>query len=399
MIKSREVPISENAIHYLITLVGISFIVTACFSVIYFVDQNEQLFFLTMVVGSAYLATLILFIQKQTTLAVHFTAFIASSAVLYASLITSDVIVWIPATALMLFLTLNHSATIWTKYIFIGTVVVLIIDHNNIAPLYHSTEAINIIFALSAVFIISRLFLKRLDQQQQEIIQQSQTIAQEQALIKQAEAEKQISSGVAHLINNEMQAINNYAFLLQQKITEPQQLEMLDSIYQLSLKAGDHATQLLHYSNNSNIELNATDIRKSILDWHQQNDSSPDSTKLLLNLGDSPVICPANAATFHNVIHELWKNAVEACDRNGTIVITLKTTAEQAIIQVIDNGHGMSGETLNNVFKPFYSTRFTGRGLGLASIKGIMEAHHGTIHIESREGYGTKVTLTLLLSN
>jgi signal transduction histidine kinase len=62
---------------------------------------------------------------------------------------------------------------------------------------------------------------------------------------------------------------------------------------------------------------------------------------------------------------------------------------------VIDTGKGMSPEVVAKAFKPFFSTRPGGTGLGLATTRKIVEAHGGTIELESAEGRGTKFTIHL----
>jgi two-component system, cell cycle sensor histidine kinase and response regulator CckA len=61
-----------------------------------------------------------------------------------------------------------------------------------------------------------------------------------------------------------------------------------------------------------------------------------------------------------------------------------------AFVVVEDNGCGMDEETCSRIFDPFYSTKFTGRGLGLAAVLGIVRGHHGVIHVRSQLGRGTQ---------
>jgi signal transduction histidine kinase len=64
-------------------------------------------------------------------------------------------------------------------------------------------------------------------------------------------------------------------------------------------------------------------------------------------------------------------------------------------VDISDTGVGMSQEVLSRVFEPFFSTKSGGTGLGLANVKKIMELHKGNIEIESTEGQGTRVIISI----
>jgi CheY-like chemotaxis protein len=68
-------------------------------------------------------------------------------------------------------------------------------------------------------------------------------------------------------------------------------------------------------------------------------------------------------------------------------------------LEVTDNGRGMSPETQARIFDPFFSTKFTGRGLGLAAVLGIVRGHSGALKVESQEGVGTTFRLLLPASS
>jgi CheY-like chemotaxis protein len=69
-----------------------------------------------------------------------------------------------------------------------------------------------------------------------------------------------------------------------------------------------------------------------------------------------------------------------------------------AFLEITDTGCGMDGKTLARIFEPFYSTKFTGRGLGLSAALGIMRSHHGFIKVRSAPGEGTTFLLLLPLA-
>jgi CheY-like chemotaxis protein len=80
------------------------------------------------------------------------------------------------------------------------------------------------------------------------------------------------------------------------------------------------------------------------------------------------------------------------CDRNlldGSLTAESLEPGLYAFLEVSDNGCGMSGETLQRIFEPFYSTKFTGRGLGMSAVMGIVKTHGGALLVESEPGRGT----------
>ena len=102
---------------------------------------------------------------------------------------------------------------------------------------------------------------------------------------------------------------------------------------------------------------------------------------------------------FERVIINLITNARKAVAPGGTIEI--QTWEDKDILHMVflDNGSGMSRETLNHLFEPFYSKSDRGTGLGMIIIKNIVEVHDGSVSVKSREGEGTKVHLTLPLTH
>jgi signal transduction histidine kinase len=100
------------------------------------------------------------------------------------------------------------------------------------------------------------------------------------------------------------------------------------------------------------------------------------------------------------VFNNLIKNAIQATpdSRSTDITITISRTEEQIQIDVADNGIGIPNEKKNKIFTPYFTTKSTGTGLGLAMVRQIVENHHGTIDFDSTENIGTTFTIMLPLS-
>lgn len=100
---------------------------------------------------------------------------------------------------------------------------------------------------------------------------------------------------------------------------------------------------------------------------------------------------------FKQAMLNLLLNAEQAMPKGGEITIQATIAPENLTLNLIDTGKGISAEGLEKIFKPFYSTRPGGTGLGLPTTKKIIEAHGGTIGAQSEPGKGTKFSIRLPL--
>jgi signal transduction histidine kinase len=98
------------------------------------------------------------------------------------------------------------------------------------------------------------------------------------------------------------------------------------------------------------------------------------------------------------MIKDMVRNSVEAMPHGGTITIESLVEHKQAILEISDQGAGMSAEIKSRIFEPFFTTKEgVGRGLGMSKVYGIITAHNGTIDIESEIGRGSKITVKIPL--
>ena len=98
---------------------------------------------------------------------------------------------------------------------------------------------------------------------------------------------------------------------------------------------------------------------------------------------------------MHQVMLNLLLNAVQAIDGAGTVRIVMHAKKNRALISVTDSGRGISPEHLPFIFRPFYTTKGNGTGLGLSLARRIVEDHRGRIEVESELGHGTEFLITL----
>ncbi len=104
------------------------------------------------------------------------------------------------------------------------------------------------------------------------------------------------------------------------------------------------------------------------------------------NAGEQDISAMINAPLFDWVIENLLKNALDAMDGQGSIQVSLKNEATQLIIDVTDTGKGISKKNIPNVFKPGFTTKKRGWGLGLSLSKRIIEQYHkGELFVKHSE--------------
>src|SRR6185437_1926127 len=91
-------------------------------------------------------------------------------------------------------------------------------------------------------------------------------------------------------------------------------------------------------------------------------------------------------------------NAVEAMGENGVLEISTSKKNEKCIVQIADNGVGMSKSDMDRLFEPYFTTKEKGNGLGLANTQNIILGHKGSISAESEPGKGTVFTISFIIS-
>ncbi len=94
-------------------------------------------------------------------------------------------------------------------------------------------------------------------------------------------------------------------------------------------------------------------------------------------------------------IFNIILNAFQAMPEGGDLTVSTKTSNGKAFIIVSDTGIGVSKENIQKLFDPFFSTKSTGLGLGLAMTKRVVEEHGGKVDFQSEEGKGSTITISL----
>lgn len=222
-----------------------------------------------------------------------------------------------------------------------------------------------------------------------------------------------IAGGLSHDFNNLITAIQGYLSCaeLELPVSSPAR-PFLAHIREACGRATDLTHAMLAYAGDAHfrwqrIELNALVqevVAQSLSDLKADEDIDTDLCETLPPLEGDP-------DQLGHALRELLENAFESRDSGVKVRVATgqgpvdlagldfdffdpdSTVGACLWLSVADDGPGMDFDTQRRMFDPFFSTRFAGRGLGLASVHGIMRSHHGGIRVASRPGQGTTVTL------
>ncbi len=222
-----------------------------------------------------------------------------------------------------------------------------------------------------------------------------------------------IAGGIAHDFNNLLTAILGNAELCRLDIPDGLESGYLDEIVNASQQGAGLCRQLLAYSGRARFHIEPVDLGQLVQEMVQILAVSM-SKRAQLHCRfepDLPVI-EADASQLRQVVMNLITNASEALgDKDGYIAVDVRvldaersqldafpsgcTLPERRYVrlEVADTGCGMSAAVRERLFEPFYSTKFAGRGLGLAAVLGIVRGHRGAVRVESTPGQGTCVVL------
>jgi len=221
-----------------------------------------------------------------------------------------------------------------------------------------------------------------------------------------------LAGGIAHDFNNLLVGILGNVGLAHLEMPPDSPLRpYCEQIEQAAFRARDLTNQLLAFAGKGKFQIvaaNLSDLVRDTADLLRV--SIPRRVALDLHLApDLPPIL-ADATQIRQVVMNLLTNASEAVgDSPGTItLVTGSVHADRAylagafvdedipegdyvFLDVSDTGCGMDAETRAKIFDPFFSTKFSGRGLGLAAVLGIVRGHRGAVRVYSEPGQGTAV--------
>jgi len=229
-----------------------------------------------------------------------------------------------------------------------------------------------------------------------------------------------LAGGIAHDFNNLLMAVLGHADLALDAL--PGTSEARDDLAEIraaAQRATELCKQMLAYSGKGRFVIQAVELQKVVEEMlHMLRVSISKNSILKLNFSPNLPSVDADASQLRQVVMNLVVNASEAIsERSGVITLSTgvmdcdRTYLSEAwldeqlpegmyvFIEVADTGCGMDAETRARIFDPFFSTKFTGRGLGLAAVLGIVRGHRGAIKVYSELGRGSTLKVLFPVSH
>ena len=207
----------------------------------------------------------------------------------------------------------------------------------------------------------------------------------------------QMAASIAHEIRNPLTSLKGFTDLLKIDATEDAQmyLSVIDSELQ---RMEQILSELLMLSKPANFNMELLEIDKVV--QHVIDLMMPDALmkNVMIQFNSPPgnVLIEGNQNRLKQVILNLIKNAIESMYNGGTVKVEMCVNSGSILeLSITDEGSGMTNETIENLFQPFYTTKTTGTGLGLPFVKKVIEEHDGEIVIESELKKGTRFSLHL----
>ncbi len=224
-----------------------------------------------------------------------------------------------------------------------------------------------------------------------------------------------LAGGIAHDFNNILMGVlGNADLALTQLPSHSPVYRRVELIFKAARRASELVKQMLAYSGKGKLVVGDFNLNEIIMDMKSLLESSASKkNRLRFELAEDLPSVEADITQLRQIMLNLVINASEAIGKgDGLITITtsirdyglkpsetfanlsqLRASDSCVVLEVSDTGCGMDDETRARIFDPFFSTKFTGRGLGLAAVLGIVRGHAAEIGVNSEPGRGTTFTV------
>jgi two-component system, NtrC family, sensor histidine kinase HydH len=216
----------------------------------------------------------------------------------------------------------------------------------------------------------------------------------------------QLAGGLAHEIRNPLSTVSLNLDLLAEDFQKPESprdrrvLQRVERLQHEVYRLRDILENFLRFARVQDLGLVSTDLNTivdEVCDFYEPTASTKGIVIRTFLAADLP-LTGIDADLFKQALLNLVLNAEHAMPSGGELMLTTRREGPSIVLDVIDTGVGMTEEVRARIFDAFFSTRPAGSGLGLATARKIIEAHGGTIQVQSEPGKGSQFTVRLPVS-
>lgn len=209
-----------------------------------------------------------------------------------------------------------------------------------------------------------------------------------------------LAAGVAHEIRNPLSSIKGFAtYFKERSENSPEDKNISEIMIQETDRMNRVIGQLLEFARPVTISLKKIEIKPYILNSLKLVEMQASKSNVILDakFNDACNTISIDPDKLSQVLLNLYLNSIEAMEEGGRLSVDVKCpgSAEELKIEISDSGTGICKEDLAHIFDPYFTTKSSGTGLGLAISYNIIEAHKGSIQIDSSLGKGTTITIRL----
>ena len=205
----------------------------------------------------------------------------------------------------------------------------------------------------------------------------------------------EMAATIAHEIRNPLAGISGALQVICGSMAdEDPQKEILEEVWQQILRLSGSVNDLLMFTKPWNPVRNQTHLVNLVGKVAKAAALEAGFENIRFDLRIPPELdAHLDPPLVEQILWNLFQNARDACKGKGKITVHGYREEDRVILAIADDGSGMDQETLDKIFKPFFTTKTKGTGLGLPVSKRIMEAHGGEIEVSSSSGEGTHFLL------
>jgi len=205
----------------------------------------------------------------------------------------------------------------------------------------------------------------------------------------------EMSAGIAHELRNSMSVISGYARLLGKKVDDEGK-PTVQSIMTEIQHMNRIISELLSFARPTELSVGRVDVNDLINRIVDSAGREKEHERVTITVsGDDAVSINADELLLRQALSNIATNAVEAMPEGGTVSIAVRKVNSRAEIEISDTGCGIPDDIRQKIFLPFFTTKETGIGFGLALVQKIIVSHGGTIDVNSIEGKGSTFLITL----